>query len=518
MSNVTRFVPREDSISLRDMVTPVFRQKRLVTMSFLGVFIGAILAATFLANYYQVNFEILVNRERVDPMVTTEQTSQSSLPAQAVTPEEINSEIEILKSPDLLEKVVVANGLQLKERHSLTAKLFAKSDAEYMAKAVKHLESKLVIMPVDKSNIISVKYRSTDPNLAYNVMTSLANQYMEKHLAVHRPAGSLDFFANQTEQYRQALAESEAKLADFGVGAGIAAPDVVRTNMAQQVALFEGALNQAKQAVQADEKRIADLHAQLKSTTPRSSTQEVSAQAAILLQQLNTSLLASQLKRTQLLTKYNPDYPLVREADQEIAQTQAAIAEAEKNKYQTVTTDRDPTYELLRQSLAQTTADLAAQRANVVTANESIQRMQVQMVELDQKAVRQSDLLRQVKADESNYLLYLSKREQERTLNALDQKRIANVSIAVPPVFPALPAVGPALVVAIGLFLAIFLSVGVAFVSDYMDVSFRTPAEVMKVLEVPVLASLPRRYLTINAGSTRQLYDSFALGPGQRGE
>ena len=57
-------------------------------------------------------------------------------------------------------------------------------------------------------------------------------------------------------------------------------------------------------------------------------------------------MLAAQLKRTQLAMKYDPSYPLVQEADQEVAQTQAAIAEAEKAQYMNQTTDRDPTYEL----------------------------------------------------------------------------------------------------------------------------------------------------------------------------
>jgi polysaccharide biosynthesis protein PslE len=493
MSNNTKQITQTDTTTLRDMVMPIFRRKRLVVTSFLGIFMGAILAAFLLANYYQVDFEILVDRERLDPMVTTEQTNQPAQQAQAVTPEELNSEIELLRSPDLLEKVVLANGLQEKEQHSWTAKLFPKTEAESVAKAVKNLAAKLTIAPVEKSNNISVRYRSTDPKQAYGVMDSLANLYLEKHLTVHRPNGSLDFFTNETEKYRAALANSEAKLASFGVNAGVAAPDVVRTYMAQQVAQFEGALNQAKQAVAADEKRIKDLKSQMETTPSRSSTQETSTQAAILLQQLKTNLLAAQLKRTQLLLKFDPSYPLVQEADREIAQTQQAIAEADKNQYLTTTTDRDPTYELLRQSLAQTQADLAAQRANVAAATDSVRNIQVKMVDLDQKAVKQSDMIREVKADESNYLLYLSKREQERTLDALDKKRIANVSIAVPPVKPILPLFSPMLVVAIGFFLAIFLSTAAAFIADYLDVSFRTPAEVTNVLEMPVLASVPRR-------------------------
>jgi uncharacterized protein involved in exopolysaccharide biosynthesis len=118
--------------------------------------------------------------------------------------------------------------------------------------------------------------------------------------------------------------------------------------------------------------------------------------------------------------------------------------------------------------------------------------MQEEMVSLDQKAVKQADLLREVKADEANYLLYLSKREQERTSDALDQKRIGNVAIAVPPIMPILPAYSPILILAIGCFLAVFLSGCGVFVMEYLDSSFRTPAEVFEILRIPVLASLPK--------------------------
>ena len=68
--------------------------------------------------------EILVDRERVDPAVTTEQTSNlSAQTAPPVTEEEINSEVELLQSSDVLRKVVLSNGLQDKEKKSLTAPL-----------------------------------------------------------------------------------------------------------------------------------------------------------------------------------------------------------------------------------------------------------------------------------------------------------------------------------------------------------------------------------------------------------
>ena len=70
----------------------------------------------------------------------------------------------------------------------------------------------------------------------------------------------------------------------------------------------------------------------------------------------------------------SPSYPLVQEADQEVAEAKAAIAEAEKAPYVNQTTDRDPTFELLREDLAKNEADLAGQRASLAANRRGIEK------------------------------------------------------------------------------------------------------------------------------------------------
>ncbi len=480
--------------TLRDILAPLFRRRRLVILSFCGLMLGAVVAAFYLSNTYEASMEVLINRERIDPAVTAEQFSQTAPLTPVVTEEEINSEVQLLLSRDLLEKVVIANGLQEREKQSIWSSLKPKqNEGTYISKAAERLGKQLKIAALKKTNLIEVSYKSTDPKLAYGVVQTLSNLYLEKHISVHRPAGSFDFFAIEAEKYRQALQESEAHLANFGRDEGVAAPDIVRGDLGLQVANSIAAFHQAQQVVAADEQRIRDEEGQLKSTPARSPTTEASNAADALLQGLQASLLAARIKRTQLAMKYDPSYPLVQESDKEIAETETAIADAKKTQYVNQTTDRDPTYEFLRQDISKTQADLAAQKATAVALEHSIQSLKLQMVDLDQKAVKQTDLIREAKANEANYLLYLSKREQERTSDALDQKRIANVAIAVPPSLPVLPAYSPVLVLLIGFLLAVFVSVGAAFVSEYLDPSFRTPAEVHEILNMPVLASVPRQ-------------------------
>jgi uncharacterized protein involved in exopolysaccharide biosynthesis len=162
-------------------------------------------------------------------------------------------------------------------------------------------------------------------------------------------------------------------------------------------------------------------------------------------------------------------------------------------KYVNETTDRDNTYEFLKEDIAKAQSDLASQNATAKELLDSIQKMKTQMVDLDRKAVTQAALIREEKADEANYLLYLSKREQERSSDALDQRGIADVAIAVPPMVPVLPAYNPLLAVMIGFILALVVGLSSGFIAEYLDSSFRTPAEVLETLKVPVLASVPKQ-------------------------
>jgi succinoglycan biosynthesis transport protein ExoP len=183
---------------------------------------------------------------------------------------------------------------------------------------------------------------------------------------------------------------------------------------------------------------------------------------------------------------------VVQQVDQQIKQTQEAIEQAEKSKYVNVTTDRDPTYEFLRQDIARTQADLAFQKATATATERTIATLRQKMVELDQKGLKQADLVRENKANEANYLLYLSKREQERTSDALDKKRIANVALAIPPSVPALPVHSAPMIAIVGLFLSFAVGMGAAYLAEYMDPSFRTPAEVVEVLKIPLVVAIPK--------------------------
>ena len=490
-----RFVEKPADLSVRDFVVPLFRRKRRLLLTFFCVLAAVIVLAALRGPAYSSRMAILVNQERLDPLVSTEATSQILTPQTPVTPEEINSEVELLSSRDVLEQVVLANGMDRPvDGFSLSKLLHPHQTREdRIARAVKMLAKQIKIANIKNSNLIEVSYKSSDPQRAYGVLKSLGDLYVAKHVAVHRPAGSYEFFARETQKYHDDLEAAEVKLRNFSRQNSVAAPDEQRTQLAAQVANSVGLLHGAEQTIAADEDRIKDDRKQMKKTSPRLARLQTSAAADKLLDQLNETLLSLQTRRTALLTRYDPSYPLVQDLDQQISQTTAAIAQAEKSHYSTESTDMDPTFEALREDESRAQADRAAQVATLAATKRSIQQMEAQMVNLDQLSLSQQDLQREAKADESNYLLYLAKREQERTTNALDATRIANVAIAVPPAIPVLPVFSWPVILFIGLCSATVLSIGSAYAADYFDSSFNNPAQLIEGLGIPLVVVFPKR-------------------------
>jgi len=486
------------TLTVRDMLRPLFRHRLAVLLTFCTVFLASILVACIWAKHYWVaTMQVVVGRERLEPAVTPQPTGAVQDASKLVTTDDVDSEVVLLQGRDMLQEVAQACRLARNGSSFLSSKGPRDDDSRRtgaLEDATKALAASIKVEAQKTSRVIDVRYGSArSPETAACVLQTLAKLYLQKHLRLQRPAGTLDFFTQETDKYQRALAESENQLVRFSETGGIAAPEILRVNLAQQLVLSEASLHQAHQTIAADRQRIENLRNQMALTPSRSSTSETSLAANTLLEQLHSSLLASELKKTQLLMKYDPSYPLVREVDEEIATTNAAIADAERAKYVNTTTDRDMTFEYLRQDLARTEADLASEQAKASALQTSVHDIQVQMVSLDAKSVQQAALLREAKANEENYLLYLTKREQERTSDALDEKRIANVTIAVPPEVPVLPAHNPTSIMFAGFWGALFSAIVAGYVAELADPSFRSPSEVEEILNIPILAAVPKR-------------------------
>jgi uncharacterized protein involved in exopolysaccharide biosynthesis len=470
----------------RDILAVVFRQRRAMLIAFGLVIIAAAVSGLWVPKY-ETQMKILVRRQRSDEIVTASSNAPSQMFNDQVSEEDLNSEVELLNSEDLLRQVVITTGLSGVQGPSTD-----RESEIRVAKAVRTLGKQLKITPGHKSNVISVSYQSRDPKMAARVLATLATAYMEKHLEVHRSSGEFKFFDQQMRQYQQGLDQAQTKLTEFTKKTGVVSADLERDSALRQANEFDSAARQARSSLVETQQRVGALQKQIQSMKPRMTTVVRTLDNPQLFDQLKSTLLNLELKRTDLLTKFAPTYPLVQAVDEQIAETKSAINAEESKPIREESSDRDPTYQWVKDELTKSQSDLSGLQSRATSAASIAGQYRETAERLDQNALVQQDLMRAAKTQEENYLLYVRKREEARISEALDQRGIVNVALAEEPLVPALPTKSILSIVMLTLLLAGTFSLSTAFVADFMDPSFRTPDELANYLGAPVLAALPR--------------------------
>jgi uncharacterized protein involved in exopolysaccharide biosynthesis len=478
----------------RNLVEVISRRRRTISYTFAAVIGGAILAVLLLPSKYEAQTKLLLHRERVDPPLTAQQTGVMQQAAPSLTEEDINSEVGLLRSQDLLEKVVLATGLDRRVKPSLLSRLLSReplTPEERRAKAAEKLSTDLRIEPEKKSYLIDVSYASTDPQLSAQVLNTLGNYLLDKHAEVRRTPGTAQFFDDETQQYKQKLDQAQQRLAAFNQKEGLVTEQSEKDASVPRMAEFEFNLRQTQASIPRAEENVRSLEAQLKTTQPRITTELRNSDNAVLMQQLKSSLVNLELQHTDLIQKYAPDDRQVKEVEEQIGQVKTAIETHQKAPLKEEATNENPTYELLHQELVKARAELASLKALATSYSKVDTSYRGEAVERDQKQLEQQSLLRDLKTAEQSYLLYLNKREEARISDAFDRMRIVNVSIAeaaTAPMFPNNPA---SLTLVLAAILGCLLSAGLVFVQEQIDGSLRSPEQVEAYLGVPVLAAMP---------------------------
>src|SRR5207302_10240621 len=218
---------------------------------------------------------------------------------------EINSEIELLTSKDLLTQVVNECGLAKAERSWLSTT--PPSEPVRVEQAVNRLTKDLAISPVRKANIISISYSSNSAELSASVLKKLGELYFEKHLKLNHPTGASDFFKDKADEYESQLKEAEQRLADFEQSNNLVVLSQQKDLTLQKTAEAKAKLLESEAAVHEATDRIKRTEQQLAVMPTRVVTQSKQLPNQYSAERLNTMIVELENQRTKLLTKFRPD-------------------------------------------------------------------------------------------------------------------------------------------------------------------------------------------------------------------
>lgn len=468
---------------LPKLLNALFKWKWLIIATTFAVAIPVALVLFFRTPLYEVKMKILIKAARSQTALNLTTAAQGvSMPA--VTPQIVNSEVQILKSPDLLIPAIKQAGYKLLAPDQPDTPITRE-------RALQALRMRMAFNLIPDSNVIEVSIQDPDARQATRLLNALAVLYLKKHADLQAGGDNTpEFFAKQVkfhgekfERTRQALERFQEKDNIVNIS------QEMDLNLSKLMAM-EGTLKDLQAEIESATKEITALEGQVKEQP-----EEITKESRHVLNPEVTTMLAKlvdlQRQRDELLQRYQPASRLVKDKESEVAALKAAIAAKEQSVVgETLYAKNNIKDALSQQLLAKRVALEAAtaKRKALIGEKKSYE------ARLDVLKDRSFDLGR-LRGDfdiaRETYFMYEKKAEEARVSRAMDDENIVNAGVVQEANAPVIPLPrnllvwGPASATA-----GVVLGFALALVLEFFTLTIKDERDVERFLQVPVLATV----------------------------
>jgi uncharacterized protein involved in exopolysaccharide biosynthesis/Mrp family chromosome partitioning ATPase len=228
---------RDVDIDLAALASAVWRKKIRIGILAASCAAIALVGSSLISPKYQSETRLLIESGESVFTQPASGTQSSADPNDSVmNPEAVASQVEILKSTDLLRKIATDLKLADLEEFDEAANMSALSrvmvtvglmdnplDVPPDLRVLKAMKEKLEVFPVEKSRVVVVKFSSKDPKLAEAVPNALAEAYLglQRDNKQSINSGAADFLQPEIDALRERVKTAEARVADFKASADI---------------------------------------------------------------------------------------------------------------------------------------------------------------------------------------------------------------------------------------------------------------------------------------------------------
>ena len=511
--------------ALHDVRRALARHNLKSLTFFLAIAAAAAAATVLLPKEYRSEGKLFVRLGRenstLDPTATLTQEPVVNVPQSRDN--EINSIVEMLRSRALLEKVVERfgvprcpgrGGTTLGWRGSLAIRLVApghrrsargRPPGPSIAAEARRLEGArsardgcprphrprgcLGGPQVEHRRVV---VQGAVARAAQAVAGKLIELYLEEHARMNRPRRSLEFFVEQTERSRRDLARGESELRDLKTATGLTSPPDQRQSLVKRIARLEDELLDAESARAVSASRCRTLRQELAGLPDRHVVSQTAGVGNEGTDRMRDQLYALEVRKEEAASKLTGEHPRMQQIEGQLAASRAIVNVQEPTRTHVVTaTNR--LHEETHLSLLQEEPVLAALQAKAVALGGQLAAVRSELKDFNENELRIANLQREIELDQANYRKYSANLEQARIDQALEDQRISNISVFQPASYEPKP-VRPRkmIILLLGLATGLFGAVATALVAEQLDHRLRTPDDVERKLDLPVLGTVPR--------------------------
>ncbi len=183
------YIPQEEideelTIDLKKIFFVLWNKKYLIIKIFFTILVLFITLTFILPKKYSVESDLYINKANssnmmeINPYAIEELGGAGGVAAlMAGGGGTLINEMELIQSPLVIDKVIRENNLVYKKRWGIIPN---KKEGEFISTKA-FLKKNISFENKKGTNVLSIEYKNKDPELAYNVVNSIINNYIELH-------------------------------------------------------------------------------------------------------------------------------------------------------------------------------------------------------------------------------------------------------------------------------------------------------------------------------------------------
>ena len=499
-----------DDLSFRQAIRIVRKRKSTVFWIALGIGLLTLIVSVVLRPYYSSTASIEIQKEQNDLGGGSLGALASSLTGEDDIKTEIQTEVSILQSDDLLIETIERTHFEdhektswhlfeSKERDPNERGLPLNQAPKAREKLLKDFNAHLTVSPVQDTRLIQVIFEDPDAHFAADTANALIDQYVKDRLGRRNSSTvqASEWMTGEINDLKGQVQTAEQKLIDYqrqsglivlpsvgagggsGAQAGAAAPSVtspvldrltqLNTNLVAAEAnriTLEAIYRLAKAG---DVDALTSMASGMQGASSGSSSQTAGMFDGLLALRLQQTNLKLQL--TSAMQTFGPKNPHLIDLDKQLE----ALDERIHEELERILNTTEMNYEVAKQAEDGIRKAYTDEEHEAYKMNDSEIRLAVLQQEADSTRALYEDLY--------------TKLQESKLSEGTQSSNIAVISRGLPAHKPMHPKVG--LNAAIGLLAGLVIGIVATFALDALDDTVTTTAEVEKLTGLPVLAAIP---------------------------
>lgn len=183
------YIPQEEldeelTIDLKKIFCALWSRKILILKVFLIILLCFVILTFISPKKYKVDSDLYINKANntnmmeINPYAIEELGAGGGMAAlMSGGSGALTNELELMQSPLVIDKVIKENNLKYKKLYGI---ITTKKTGEFLSTTA-FLKKNISFENKKGTNVITIEYKSKDPELAYNVVNSIINNYVELH-------------------------------------------------------------------------------------------------------------------------------------------------------------------------------------------------------------------------------------------------------------------------------------------------------------------------------------------------